>query len=61
MRATAYLTDVAESGITVISVQSDELDPGRNYKVDHERKALIDVPDGEGGVRVSFEEVLPPS
>jgi hypothetical protein len=61
MRATAYLTDVAESGITVISVQSDELDPGRNYKVDHERKALIDVPDGEGGVRFSFEEVLPPS
>ena len=30
-------------------------------KVDHERKALIDVPDGEGGIRFSFEEVSPPS
>jgi hypothetical protein len=60
-QAAAYLTDVPENGITVMSVQPDEIDSERNYKVDHERKALIDVPDGEGGVRFSFEEVLPPS
>ena len=57
----AYGTEVPENGITIISVQPDDIDPERNYKVDHERKALIDVPDGEGGVRFSFEQVLPPS
>jgi hypothetical protein len=60
-QATAYLTDVAENGITVMSVQPDEIDSDRRYKIDHERKALIDVTDGEGGIRFSFEEFRPPS
>lgn len=60
-RAVASLTDVAETGITVISVERDEIDPQRSYKVDHERKTLIDVPYGEVGVRFSFEEIKPPS
>ncbi len=60
-QAAASFTEASEYGITVISVQPDEIDSERNYKVDHERKALIDVPDGEGGIRFSFEEVGPPS
>jgi hypothetical protein len=59
--AAASFTDVAENAIAVISVQPDEIDSERNYKVDYERKALIDVPDGEGGIRFSFEEIRPPS
>jgi len=60
-QAAASFTDVSEYGITVMSVQSDEFDSERNYKVNHERKALIDVPDFEGGIRFSFEEVGPSS
>jgi hypothetical protein len=60
-QAAAYLTYVAENRITVMSVQPDEMDSERNYKVDLERKVLIDVSDGEGGIRFSFEEARPPS
>ena len=59
-RAAAYFTDVAEDGITVVSVQADELDPKRHYRVDVGRNALIDVPDGEGGVRFDVREIRPP-
>lgn len=60
-QAAAYFTDVAEDGVTVMSVQPDEIDSNRNYKVDLERKALIDVPDGEGGIRFSVSQMRPPS
>ena len=60
-RAATYFTDVADDGITVMSVQADELDPKRNYKVDADRNALIDIPDGEGGVRFDVREVRPPT
>jgi hypothetical protein len=60
-QAVVYLTEVAESRITVMSVQPEEIDSERSYTVDHERNALIEVPGGEGGIRFSFEEVQPPS
>jgi hypothetical protein len=59
-RTAAYDTGVAESGITVMSVQLDEIDPERRYKIDHERKALIEVPDGQGGIRFGFQMAQPP-
>jgi hypothetical protein len=59
-RTAAYDTGVAENGIAVMSVQPDEIDAERRYKIDHERKALIEVPDGEGGIRFSSEKVRPP-
>jgi hypothetical protein len=31
-QAAAYVTDVTENGITVMSLQPDEIDPARNYK-----------------------------
>jgi hypothetical protein len=57
----ANTTEVPENGITIMSVQPGDIYSERNYRVDHERNALIEVPDGEGGVRFSFEEVLPPT
>jgi hypothetical protein len=60
-QATASLTGVSEGEITVMSVELDEIESERNYKIDHARRVLMDVPDGEGGIRFSFEEVRPPS
>jgi hypothetical protein len=53
----ARFTGVAEDRIIVISVQPDEIDSKRYYKVDHKRKALIEVPDGKDGIRFEFKEV----
>jgi hypothetical protein len=56
----ALFTDVAEDGITVMSVPADEIDSNRSYTVDPSRTAVIEAtPDG-GGIRSGVTEMRPP-
>ena len=58
-RAAVIFTDVAEDGISVMSVPADEIDSKRSYKVDLGRNAVVETA-GEGGVRFGVREVRPP-
>jgi hypothetical protein len=60
-RDAAYLTDVAEDRISVVSVPADEIDANRSYRVDPGRNAVIEAAAGEGGVRFGVTETRPPS
>lgn len=56
----ALFTDVAEDGITVMSVPADEIDSNRSYKVDPSRNAVIETTPDEGGIRSGVTEIRPP-